>query len=136
MIHCGDCLDILPTLDADSVDLIIADPPYFKVKGDWWDRQWERPAQFLAWLDRVCEAFARVLRPNGSLYLFASPKMAARVECRVGERFEVLNHIVWPKADMATHALKYGDDRFRQYVQKSERIIFAEHFGADSHAKG
>lgn len=27
-MYCGDCLDILPTLEAGSVDLTIADPPY------------------------------------------------------------------------------------------------------------
>jgi DNA modification methylase len=28
-LHCGDCLDILPTLAAGSVDAVIIDPPYF-----------------------------------------------------------------------------------------------------------
>ena len=48
----------------------------------------------------------------------------------------MLNHIVWPKSDEYTHALIYGDDRFRQYVQKSERLIFAAHHNADGMARG
>jgi len=32
LIH-GDCLEILPTLDADSVDAVITDPPYPGLKG-------------------------------------------------------------------------------------------------------
>ena len=27
-LHCGDCLDILPTLAAGSVDAVVTDPPY------------------------------------------------------------------------------------------------------------
>jgi DNA modification methylase len=27
-LHTGDCLAIMPTMDADSVDTIITDPPY------------------------------------------------------------------------------------------------------------
>ena len=142
-LHIGDCLAILPTLPANSVDLILTDPPYYKVKGDAWDRQWATTTEYLAWLDKVLVEFARVLRPNGSLYLFASPQMAARVECLVGTRFAVLNSIVWSKlADYAA-----GDQRataykarehaaFRRFFDYSERIIFAEHLGADNIAKG
>jgi len=132
----GDCLDVLPTLPDNSVDLIVTDPPYFRVKKDAWDRQWNTPKLFLEWLDRVFAQFYRVLRPNGSLYVFASPQMAARVECLVAERFDVQNSLVWSKADAPTKVLMYGPDRFRHFVPKSERIIFAEHKGSDNIAKG
>jgi len=135
-IYNGDCLAVLPELPDNSVDLILTDPPYFKVKGEAWDNQWDKPAEFLAWLDRVLAEFARVLKPNGSLYLFASPQMAARVECLVAERFDVQNSLVWSKADAPTKVLMYGPDRFRHFVPKSERIIFAEHKGSDNIAKG
>ena len=84
-IYHGDCLSVLPELPDNSVDMVLTDPPYFKVKGDAWDNQWDKPAEFLAWLDRVLEEFARVLKPNGSLYLFASPQMGARVEIMIGQ---------------------------------------------------
>lgn len=82
----GDCLEVLPSIPDNSVNLVYTDPPYYKVKSEAWDRQWDKPAQFLGWLGEVLEEFQRVLAPNGSLYLFASPKMAARVELKVGER--------------------------------------------------
>jgi site-specific DNA-methyltransferase (adenine-specific) len=131
IIH-GDCRDVPPVV----CDAVVTDPPYFRVKDEAWDRQWDNAAAFLEFIGERVLAWHRDLRHNGSLYCFASPKMAARVECKIGERFNVLNHIVWPKSDMPTHALKYGDDSFRKYVQKSERIIFAEHYGADNVAKG
>ena len=131
----GDCLEVLKTLEDNSIDLIATDPPYFKVKGDAWDRQWDKPEQFLAWLDTVLEQMARILKPNGSLYLFASPRMAARVEVLIGQRFNVLNSITWAKPGQS-YAEKHGPENFRQYVPMSERIIFAEHYGADNIAKG
>jgi site-specific DNA-methyltransferase (adenine-specific) len=130
----GDCLDILPTIEDSSVNLIYTDPPYFKVKNEAWDRQWDKPDQFLSWLGEVLEEFRRVLAPNGSLYLFASPKMAARVELKVGEYFEVLNNIRWVKSE-GWHK-KTNKDEIRSFLSPWEAVIFAEHFGADSQAKG
>jgi site-specific DNA-methyltransferase (adenine-specific) len=134
LILLGDCLDILPTIGDNSVNLIYTDPPYFKVKNEAWDRQWDKPAQFLGWLGEVLEEFRRVLAPNGSLYLFASPKMAARVELKVGEYFEVLNNIRWVKSE-GWHK-KTNKDEIRSFLSPWESVIFAEHFGADSQAKG
>lgn len=97
MLYLGDALEVLPTLADNSVDLILTDPPYYKVKDEPWDRQWETPSGFLDWIGQLCGQWERVLKANGSLYVFASPRMAARVECKIGERFNVLNHIVWEK---------------------------------------
>jgi site-specific DNA-methyltransferase (adenine-specific) len=130
----GDCLSVLPTLADNSVDLIVTDPPYFRVKKDAWDRQWGTPKLFLAWLDRVLAEFHRVLRPNGSLYVFASPQMAARVEVLTAERFNVLTHIVWRKP--ASRANQAEKEALRAPFPASERIIFAEHKGSDNIAKG
>lgn len=134
--HCGDALAILPTLPDSSVSLIVTDPPYHRVKAEAWDRQWKTDADYLAWIGRLCDEWRRVLRPNGSLYVFASPRMAARAECVVGERFEVLNHIVWRKPEHSTSVGRYDETAFRQYYPNTERVIFAEQFGADNAAKG
>ena len=133
-IHHGDCLDVMRAMDANSVDAIVTDPPYFKVKGDAWDRQWDKPTQFLAWLDEIAEQWQRILRPNGSLYCFASSRMAARVECMIGQRFNVLNRITWQKD--AGWAKRQCKEEQRTFFPASEAIVFAEHFGADNIAKG
>jgi adenine-specific DNA-methyltransferase len=133
-LHHGDCLEILPTLPANSVDCVITDPPYFRVKGEEWDRQWDNPAAFIAWLSEVVAELARVLKPNGSLYLFASPRMAARVEVMVSEHLNPLNRIRWLKAE-GWHK-KADKEAIRSYLSNWEEIIFAEHHGADNIAKG
>jgi site-specific DNA-methyltransferase (adenine-specific) len=134
-LYNADTLDVLRAMPDNAVGLIATDPPYYKVKGEAWDRQWDKPDQFLAWLGENCEQWQRVLRPNGSLYCFASPRMAARVEVEVGRWFNVENSITWAKPGQC-YAQKYGPQNFRGYVEMCERVIFAEHFNADNIAKG
>jgi adenine-specific DNA-methyltransferase len=134
ILHPGDCLDYMATMPDNSVDLIATDPPYHRVKDEAWDRQHKTAGDFLAWLDLVLAPFQRILKPNGSLYLFASPRMAARVECVIGERFNVLNRIRWIK-EAGWHN-KTDKDMLRSYLSPWEEIIFAEHYGADNIAKG
>lgn len=133
-LHLGDCREVLPTLPDNSVDLILTDPPYFRVKSEDWDRQWDKPEKFLDWLDGIAAEWQRILRPNGSLYCFASPRMAARVEVLLSRRFEVLNRIRWMK-EAGWHQ-KAEKESLRSYLSPWEEIIFAEHFGADNIAKG
>ena len=139
-IICGDMLDALATMADSSAQLIIADIPYYKVKALDWDRQWRTVAEYLAWVDRCAEQWQRVLAPNGSLYVFAAPQsregctMAARVECQIAERFNVVNSLVWHKP--VSRAQSACKEALRGFFPASERIIFAEHYGADGYAKG
>jgi adenine-specific DNA-methyltransferase len=133
-LYHGDCLEIMAGLPDASVDAVVTDPPYFRVKGEQWDRQWDSAPAFLAWLALVADQWARVLRPNGSVYCFASPDMAARVEVMLRERFNVLNRIRWVK-DAGWHKKARKED-LRSYLSPWEEIIFAEHYGADSMALG
>ena len=138
-VFCADALDLLATLDDGSVGLVTTDPPY-RMKAVDWDRQWETTEDYLAWIGELCAEFCRVLQPNGSLYLFASPQMAARVEVKVEEYLNVLNHIVWVKHDGSGYGTgshsKSNKDLLRSYFPQTERIIFAEHHNSDNAARG
>jgi site-specific DNA-methyltransferase (adenine-specific) len=137
-LYCGDCLQVLKTLEANSVDAVVTDPPYFRVKGEAWDRQWDTAEGFIGFIRDLCGRWHRLLRSNGSLYCFASPRMAARVECAIGERFNVLHSLVWNKGDLPTGGRHKNacKESLRSFFPASERIIFAEHYGADNIAKG
>jgi len=60
----GDCLDVMRDMPANSVDAIVTDPPYYKVKGEEWDHQWDTPAAFLGWVGDLLIEFQRILKPN------------------------------------------------------------------------
>jgi site-specific DNA-methyltransferase (adenine-specific) len=130
----ADCLTHLKTLPENSVDLVLTDPPYFQVKKNAWDNQWPDVESFLAWLDEVMLELWRVLKPSGSIYLFCGHKLAADTEILMRSRFNVLNHITWAKPSGPWRRMRKTD--LRSFFPATERILFAEHYGADGHAKG
>ena len=137
----GDCVTEMKRLPDSSIDLIATDPPYFRVKSnEAWDNAWDSREKFLQWLGVVADEWKRILKPNGSLYVFASPQMAWHVEGLIRERFNVLNNISWAKHDGSGYGTgghsKVEKESLRSFFPQTERIIFAEHYGADNIAKG
>lgn len=120
-------LNVLASLPDASVDLIATDPPYFRVKDEPWDREWDEPESFLAWMGEICAHWQRVLKPNGSLYVFASPDMERRVARLVEERFHVLNVIRWEKEE-GWHK-KQSKEALLSFLSPWEAIVFAEQRG-------
>ena len=84
-------------------------------------------------MDELLSQFWRVLKPNGSLYLFCGHKLAADTEQLVRNRFNVLNHIVWAKP--SGHWRRTRKESLRCYFPATERIIFAEHYQGPYQAK-
>ena len=134
VIYNGDCREVMADLADDSIDLICTDPPYFKVKSDWWDRQWDKPEAFLAWMGTLCDEWQRVLKPNGSLYCFASPQMAWGVEGEIRKWLNVLQRIAWRKEE-GIH-WRQSEGQLRNWFPQTENIIFAEQINSDNHALG
>jgi adenine-specific DNA-methyltransferase len=133
-LYQDDCEKVLPTLPDASIDLIVEDGPYHKVKGEDWDNRHKTVDEFIAWKRTILEQYQRILKPNGSLYVFASPQMAWHVEGVVRERFNMLNTIDWIK-DEGWHK-KSDEESLRCYFPQKETIIFAEQFNSDNVALG
>jgi len=69
-LFCGDCLEILPTLAAQSVDAVITDPPYPHIKRDygyWTEAEW------WAMMMPVVAETRRILKPTGSAVFILQP---------------------------------------------------------------
>ena len=69
-IICGDCIEELKKLPDRSVDLIILDPPYWKVVSEHWDYQWRTESDYAKWCFEWFTEVSRVIKISGSLYLF------------------------------------------------------------------
>lgn len=122
----ADCLHVLASLPDNSIDLIVTDPPYFRVKPNGWDNQWRGDADYLAWLDTCVAEFWRVLKPNGSIYLFSGHRLAADIELLMRQRFNILNHIIWAKPSGRWNGCH--KESLRAYFPATERVLFAEHY--------
>lgn len=66
----GDCIEELKAIQPLSVDLVIADPPYWKVVGESWDYQWRTEKDYVEWSLKWISEISRVLRFGGTFYLF------------------------------------------------------------------
>ena len=70
-IYNMDCLEGMKLLDDNSIDLIIADPPYFGVVKDEWDNQWKNDYnKFKDWIEKIIIEFERILKVSGSVYFY------------------------------------------------------------------
>lgn len=71
-IYQGDCLKLFNKIDDDSIDLIIADPPYgikkdFGVGEDWSLKNHDK---WFSWMQLWLKESQRVLKPTGSLFVY------------------------------------------------------------------
>lgn len=66
----GDCIEEMQNIEEGSVDLVVADPPYWKVVGEKWDYQWRTEQDYVEWSLKWMEQVARILRYGGSFYCF------------------------------------------------------------------
>ena len=73
-LYHGDCLEILPTLPADYVDLIITSPPYADRRKDTYGGV--PPEKYVEWFLPRSAELLRVLKPSGSFVLNIKEKAA------------------------------------------------------------
>jgi len=66
----GDCVEELRKLPDRSVDLIVLDPPYWKVVNERWDFEWRTTSDYAKWCLTWFAEISRVIKRSGSLYLF------------------------------------------------------------------
>ena len=66
----GDCIEELKNIETGTVDLVVADPPYWKVVGEKWDYQWRTEEDYVEWSIKWINEVTRVLRFGGTFYLF------------------------------------------------------------------
>lgn len=127
-LHCCDCRELLETMEPESVDAVVPDPPYCGVLEYDWDNQREDENAFLAWSKSMATAIERLLSLSGTVYWFTSSRMAAKIETMLNSLFSIVSSCVWYKGKSAGA----GDTgiaitSLRRYSpMDSERIIVCE----------
>ena len=113
----GDCREVLAGMDAESIHLILSDPPYFL---DGLDNGWRKgrkvpesngavgglpigmkfdPAQgkqLQAFLEPVARELMRILMPGAFMLLFSAPRLAHRMALAAEQAgFEIRDQFAW-----------------------------------------
>jgi DNA modification methylase len=80
LLH-GDCIEVLPTLEADSVDAVVTDPPYaLAFMNKHWDAHLT-PIKFQYWCEQWGREALRVTKPGGYLLAFGGTRTHHRLVC-------------------------------------------------------
>ena len=119
MIIEGDCIDALKTLDDESIDSIVTDPPYgLAFMGKRWD--YDVPSV------EVWQECLRVLKPGGYLLAFAGTRTQHRMCVRIEDAgFEIRDMIAWeygsgfPKSHDVSKAIDRAAGAEREVIGES-----------------
>ena len=101
-----------------SVQLIIADPPYFEVKGDF-DFVWKSFDDYLADVEKWAKECKRLLADNGTLFWWGHAKKIAYAQVIFDKYFNLENNITIE----FNRQTKKGVELFRCFAPVSERLL-------------
>jgi len=96
VILIGDCVEQMKTLEAESVDAIVTDPPYgLEFMGKEWDG-FGTPLGFQTWSEQWAREALRVLKPGGHLLAFGGTRMYHRLAAGIEDAgFEIRDTLMW-----------------------------------------
>lgn len=101
--------------------LIIADPPYYKVKGDF-DFIWDSFDDYLKDVEKWAIECKRILADNGTLLWYGDAKNIAYAQIIFDKYFNLLNNIVWENTNDHKQQIRFNED-LRTFAPLTERIL-------------
>ena len=106
--------------------LIIADPPYYKVKGDF-DFIWKNFEDYLKDVEKWAIECKRILADNGTLLWYGDAKNIAYSQIIFDKYFNLLSNITCHVYDRQTNKITVEDAR--SFISTTERILMYEQRG-------
>jgi DNA modification methylase len=136
----GDCLEVLATLEPESVDAVVTDPPYgIGFQHERWDSSALREAAadaghdrlspneaFEAWCRIWAEECRRVMKPGAFLAAFGSPRAYHRLACGIEDAgLEIRDSLMWLYAEGMSKSRHYQGGRATTLKPAFEPIVLA-----------
>lgn len=116
-LYISDCIPVLRGLPDGSADLVIADPPYYRMMGEF-DFVFRSEEEYLEWCMGWVRECYRILKPTGAFYCWGSSRMIDRVSV------EVLNRFGWVKRNLIVWNYKTGRPAKTAYRNETELLWF------------
>ena len=128
-LHLGDCRTVMATLDDNSIDAIVCDPPYeLGFMGKAWDNSG------IAYDVTVWQQCLRVLKPGGHLIAFGGSRTYHRLAVAIEDAgFEIRDQIQWiygsgfPKSLDVSKAMDKQAGATRDVVTEVREDMFGEY---------
>jgi DNA modification methylase len=114
------CDFLLNNLPDGCADLIIADPPYFQVKGEF-DFIWPSFQDYLEDVKKWAAECDRLLADNGTLLWYGDDKRIAYAQIIFDNHFKLLNNLVWNKGENFM-GLNHSEE-LRSFAPCTERLL-------------
>jgi DNA modification methylase len=119
----GDALATLQRLPSHCVDLVILDPPYWKVVREEWDYRWRTEEDYRLWVRAWFTEVARVCKRSASLYLFGYLRnLVYLFHDIIGLGFEFRQDIIVDKGLKSLAGRKTST--YKQFPNTTETIFF------------
>lgn len=116
-IYLGDCLEYMKTLPSECVDLIVTDPPFNIGK------KYESYAdnlgfeEYIEWCKQWLDECIRILKTDGSLYLFNYPENNAYLKIYLDKKLQFRRWLTWHYHTNTGHSK-------RNYTRTQHSILF------------
>mgnify|MGYP000861551277 CR=1 FL=1 len=139
-LHFGNCLDLLPHLADNSVDMVLTDLPYGTTRNAW---------DSLIDLDRLWPELLRVTKPKAAIVMTAQMPFTATLVLSAPKRARLRHHWIWEKAQPTGHLnarrapMKAHEDvlvfatgqppYFPQKTENHDRKVSSAHHKRNSH---
>lgn len=122
-IYNVDCLEGMQSLPDECIDLVVADPPYWKVVGEKWDYQWRTEKDYVEWSLGWIKEVSRILRKGGSFYCFGYFRTLALLVPYLEEMgLELRQQIIIDKGLKAVSGR--ATKRYKMFPNVTESILF------------
>ena len=105
-IICGDTIKILPTIETETAQCIIADPPY-NIGKDFGNKSDKQPMdEYLVWCDIWIKECLRILKPNGTMFIYGFSENLALILSRIPYNIN-RRWIIWHYTNKTTPSLQF-----------------------------
>ena len=119
----GDCIEKMQNIEDESIDLVIADPPYWKVVGEKWDYQWRTEKDYIEWSLKWIREVSRILRYGGTFYCFGYFRTLALLVPYLKEMgLELRQQIIIDKGIRAVSGR--ATKKYKMYPNVTESVLF------------
>ena len=103
-IHNEDCITGMKKIASESVDIVICDPPYNIGKDFGNDSDKQKMDGYLLWCDEWITECLRILKPNGTMYIYGFSEILAFIRTRI---YCNIRWLIWHYTNKVTPSLNF-----------------------------